>query len=209
MKAHLPVRKSGSGVGSEISSRHWFSSGTVATTRPSGSCWSKPRAKLFCLETEQTFIFCLSTVLFSMQSIFQHSVKHLCGPKVMPHLETHLVHMTWVSHVNKGGKGGIEMRDESAEEVYGQGRECFPPPQVSPLTPSLQDANALSYICRMQRILWLSQDQFWYHTYCPGKPIPLLKMENTCQVSCPWQKRELNTRTTLKICLQFVPTSID
>lgn len=47
---YSPVRKSGSGVGSESSSWHWFSSGTVANTNPSGNCCSKPRAKLFCLE---------------------------------------------------------------------------------------------------------------------------------------------------------------
>lgn len=47
---HSPVRNSGSGVGSESSSWHWFSRGTVATTSPSGSCCSRPRAKLFCLE---------------------------------------------------------------------------------------------------------------------------------------------------------------
>lgn len=45
-----PVRNSGSGVGSESSSWHWFSKGTVATTSPSGSCCSRPLAKLFCLE---------------------------------------------------------------------------------------------------------------------------------------------------------------
>lgn len=47
---HSPVRNSGSGMGSESSSWHWFSRGTVATTSPSGSCCSRPRAKLFCLE---------------------------------------------------------------------------------------------------------------------------------------------------------------
>lgn len=49
-QTYLPVRNSGSGVGSESSSWHWFSRGTVATTSPSGSCCSRPRAKLFCLE---------------------------------------------------------------------------------------------------------------------------------------------------------------
>lgn len=137
--AHLPVRKSGSGVGSEISSRHWFSSGTVATTRPSGSCWSKPRAKLFCLETEQTFAFRVSMELLSMQSIFQPTV-----PKVFlvqkSYLTLRLIWYIW-------HESGLCIREVKAAErgkptgkVCSQGREHFPPPQVSILTSPLQIA---------------------------------------------------------------------
>ncbi len=45
----IPVRYSGSGTGSDSSSWHWTSVGTDATTMPSGSCCSMPRAKFFCL----------------------------------------------------------------------------------------------------------------------------------------------------------------
>lgn len=48
-RTSIPVRYSGSGTGSDSSSWHWTSVGTEATTIPSGSCCSMPRAKFFCL----------------------------------------------------------------------------------------------------------------------------------------------------------------
>lgn len=56
----IPVRYSGSGTGSDSSSWHWTSVGTDATTMPSGSCCSMPRAKFFCLvwgKTQQEVLF--------------------------------------------------------------------------------------------------------------------------------------------------------
>lgn len=49
VRKFLPVRYSGSGAGSKSCSWHWTSVGTDATTMPSGSCCSIPRAKFFCL----------------------------------------------------------------------------------------------------------------------------------------------------------------
>lgn len=61
--AFIPVRYSGSGTGSDSSSWHWTSVGTDATTMPSGSCCSMPRAKFFCLMWGETQHHWLETLL--------------------------------------------------------------------------------------------------------------------------------------------------
>lgn len=130
-EAYSPVRNSGSGVGSEISSRHWFSRGTVATTRPSGSCWSKPRAKLFCLETEADFHFWVSrwTPLLGGQSIAQPTIKKILpGPRGSPPSEPHLMDM---SGTGQGVRGRVrartEKKDISWKGLLSRLRTLFPP----------------------------------------------------------------------------------
>lgn len=125
---HSPVRKSGSGVGSEISSRHWFSKGTVATTRPSGSCWSKPRAKLFCLKTKGDFhLWAFRWAQSSVGELYLHPrrTKHSPGwtsPSV------HVSSKIWVWEIRWGlGK----MRNKPAEKVYLQDREYSSLPSSS------------------------------------------------------------------------------
>lgn len=127
-EAYLPVRKSGSGVGSEISSRHWFSRGTVATTRPSGSCWSKPRAKLFCLETEADIHFwvCRWIPLLSAKSISQPTMKKFFLGQKLPSFRTPLsVHVwsrTWVWEV---GWGLGEFRNKPDKKVWSEDRDIL------------------------------------------------------------------------------------
>lgn len=134
---HSPVRKSGSGVGSEISSRHWFSRGTVATTRPSGSCWSKPRAKLFCLKTEADFhlwVFRWAPVV-SGGAVSQPTVDQIF-PSWWTPLSVHVSSKIRVWEVRWGLR---EMRNKPAEKVYLQDREYSSLPSSSySLSPSPQ-----------------------------------------------------------------------
>lgn len=127
---HSPVRKSGSGVGSEISSRHWFSRGTVATTRPSGSCWSKPRAKLFCLKTEADFhlwVFRWAPVL-SGGAVSQPTEDQIF-PSWWTPLSVHVSSKIRVWEVRWGLGGEVYLQDREYSSLPSNSYSLSPSPQ--------------------------------------------------------------------------------
>lgn len=127
---HSPVRKSGSGVGSEISSRHWFSRGTVATTRPSGSCWSKPRAKLFCLKTEADFhlwVFRWAPVLSG--GAVSQPMEDQIFPSWWTPLSVHVSSKIRVWEVRWGLGGEVYLQDREYSSLPSSSYSLSPSPQ--------------------------------------------------------------------------------